>query len=502
MANFIKQVGKNIFSGWFSVAVRIFLIFLVNPFIIFTLGKDLYGVWVLVASIINYLTILDLGLKQALIRFVSKYLGLKEYDKINSILNSAFLIYSAVGLLTILISLLLSVFALDWLNIPAEYLSDARLALIIIGLNTALGFVLVWRGNSLESFHRYDIANILRIFEDICRTVAIVILLKNGYGLVPFAATFLVFNLLRLIVASGLQKRLYPFLRFSFGSLNRESFGKLFHYGIISFMISVGWLLMANTDNVIIGYFLTTESVALYAVAAGFIIYLRSFIQAASFPLRPMISHLDATDSHEKIVTIYLRGTKYLYFLSFLFAGGAFIYADSFFHLWLGEEFAQSAQILKILIFPAALFLPQSIANSIMFGLERHKYLLYLVVFEGAANLVLSLFLIKSYGLNGVAYGTIIPQLIIYLPIVPLLIRSILHIKLSEFYLNFLKAAFPAGVLSLGLSYILQRILPPNNWSIFFAEVALVGLITITAGLYILGKSDFMRFVSEFKKQR
>ena len=176
MASMVRQLGRNIFSSGASLAIRVILVFLVNPFIIHTLGNDRYGVWVLVVSIINYLTILDLGMKQALIRFISKYLGLKDYDKINSLLNAGFLVYFMVGLAVVVITLVLSFFALDIFEIPSEFLREARVVLLIVGLSTAMNYILMAWGDTLGAFHRYDLHYALLIIEDILRTTAIIIL--------------------------------------------------------------------------------------------------------------------------------------------------------------------------------------------------------------------------------------------------------------------------------------------------------------------------------------
>lgn len=499
MVNVVRQFGKNIFTSWAALAIRILLVFLVNPFIIHTLGNDLYGVWVLVISIVNYMTILDLGLKQALIRFISKYLGLREYDRINALLNTSFLIYSIAGIFVIGLTLALSFFALDWFNIPDELLSQGRIALIIIGVNTALSFALFSWGDSLGAFHRFDVINGLMIFEDLFRTATIVIMLKNGYGLIPFALAYLSFNIIRLLIGSGFLRKLHPKIRLSLRTINRETLRMLFGYGIISFFISVAWLFIVNTDHVLIGYFLDTASVTKYAIAAGFIVYLRSLIQAASFPLRPIISHYDALDKKENVVYIYTHGTKYLYFFTFVVAGGTIFFADSLISLWMGQGYQETASVLKILILPAAIFLPQSIASSVMFGLEKHRYLLYVLAAEAILNIFLSIILVSRFGLYGIAYGTIIPQLLIYLFIIPRIIKSILAINLADFYKSLAGSAVSAFALSAVLSYFLKSLLIPSNWVIFFGEAVLVAAVCLSVGYKILGREELKTLIDRLR---
>nr|MBN2278874.1 oligosaccharide flippase family protein [candidate division Zixibacteria bacterium] len=489
-------MGKNISTSWASLGVRAILVFLVNPYIIHTLGNDRYGVWVLAVSIINYMTILDLGLKQALIRFISKFLGLGEYDKINALLNTGFIIYSLVSLAVIGLTLILSFFALDWFKIPSDLVWQGRVVLFLVGINTALNFGLLCWGDSHGAFHRFDITYGLMIAEDILRTGAIIILFKSGYGLIPFALCYVVFGFLKMIAGAVILRRIRPEIRINPRLANRETFRTLVNYGFISFLISIAWLLIANTDNVLIGYFLDASSVTMYAIAAGFIVYLRSFVLAVSFPLRPMISHYEALNKKDNIRFIYTRGTKYLYFATFMVAGGLMVFGGPMIKLWMGPGYDQSAMILRILILPAAAFLPQSIANSIMYGVEKHKYLLYVIIAEGIFNLVLSIILVRYYELAGVAYGTAIPQVIIYVIAVPVMIKMILDINLAAFYRNMLKASLTALAVSFLISRFLCFLKPPENWAVFFAEIAAVGMAGVLAAGLIFDREEIRTIIS------
>jgi len=490
MANLVGQFGRNIFSSWVSLGIRVILVFLVNPFIIHTLGNERYGVWILVISILNYVVILDLGIKQALVRFISKFLGTDDYDKINSLLSAAFFAYGIISLLVVGITFVLSFFALGWLQIPGEYLYQGRVALVIMGVNAAMGFIMVCRGDSLGAFHRYDIVYGLMILEDILRTAAIIILLKSGYGLIPFALAFLVFSQMKLIIGAGFLKKLFPRVKVGIRKANRESARKLFKYGLISFFISVAWLFISNTDNVLIGYFLNASAVTKYSIAAGFIVYLRAFIHAVSFPLRPVISHYEAQDKIGNIRFIYTRGTKFFYFITFIIAGITLIFGDHLIRLWMGPGYEESAQILKILIVPAAIFLPQAIAASIMYGIDKHRNLLYIIIAEGLLNVILSVILVGKYGLAGIAYGTVIPQVIIYLLVVPVNIKSILEISLTRFYISLLYSAAAALGVSYLAGYLLTSLREPTGWPLFFGEVFVVALVSLMGGFFLFDREE------------
>jgi O-antigen/teichoic acid export membrane protein len=490
MTTLLRQFGKNVLSGWFALGIRFFLVFLVNPMLVHSLGNDGYGIWALIFSIINYMTILDLGLQGALVRFISKYLGLGDYKKINEILNTGFIVYSAVGLTVIIISLILSFLAIDLFNIPADYLREARLALLIIGLNTALNFIMYSWGGSLGAFHRFDISNGLMMAEDILRNGTIVILLMNGAGIVPLALTFLIGSGLRLGAATIILRKLYPPIRFSLKLASRGGFREIYNYSMMAFLISVVWLLIANSDNLIVGYFLDVSSVTIYAIAATFLTAIRSLIHTVSIPLRPLLSHYETLGEKERLSILYIKGTQFLYFVSFMIAGITVIYGDSFIQLWMGEGYEKSAEILKILIVPAAVYFPQLIGETLLYSIEKHKYILLLVAGEGVVKLALSIILIRYFGVVGVAIGTLVPQIIIYLFGYPVAIRRQIELSIKKYYWNIALAITAGLMLSLGLSIIAMKIIAPGNWPLFFMEVIIIAAMTLFAGYLLMNKND------------
>ena len=68
----IRRIAQNIVSNWFALVVTTVVGFFLSPFVVHHLGNLAYGVWVLIASLVSYMNLLDLGLRGAVTRFVSK----------------------------------------------------------------------------------------------------------------------------------------------------------------------------------------------------------------------------------------------------------------------------------------------------------------------------------------------------------------------------------------------------------------------------------------------
>jgi len=74
---------------------------IVTPLIIRKLGTSQYGLYTLIGAFVGYLSILDLGLNNAIIRFVSHYKAKGNKYEEENFLAICLVIYSVVSLLII-----------------------------------------------------------------------------------------------------------------------------------------------------------------------------------------------------------------------------------------------------------------------------------------------------------------------------------------------------------------------------------------------------------------
>jgi len=150
-----RQFFKNMFSSWFAYLIRIIITFLFVPYITTVLGGERYGVWVIIFQTIGYFSLLDCGFSSALTRYISKYLGQKDFPGINKILNSANLLYLIIGAVVFAGVYLFVTFFFEYFKISDPALmQEGKNALLILGAFMAFNFIALPFGNSLGAFHR------------------------------------------------------------------------------------------------------------------------------------------------------------------------------------------------------------------------------------------------------------------------------------------------------------------------------------------------------------
>ncbi|MBN4076395.1 oligosaccharide flippase family protein [Gemmatimonas aurantiaca] len=496
-----KQLLRNIFSSWASFGLRVVITFFFTPFITSELGGARYGVWVILFATLDYLSMADMGMKQALVRFISKALGKKDFDEVNRTLNTANAIYLVLALLVFALALLVINNLGTLVSIPdVQLLEEAQGALFVIALHLVTFFVLMPFASTLGAFHRFDLSNAQMVVEEVVRVFVLVWLLLNGYGLVSLAWAIYLTSLARQFWSMLVLKRLHPEVRLQIKSVDRSMAKRLLGYSKISFLIVIMWLVIFRADAYLLGGLLTVSAAGIYAPASQLFHYIRNLINAVGTPLVPAISHLEATESLSILKEIYLKGIKYIAFIVTVFSVGCLFFARDFVRLWLSPDFAPAGDVMMILAVPAIVFLPQIIGNSILFGIEKHKHLLYVLIAEAALKIILSIALIDQFGLLGIAYGSAIPQLLLYGLVYPHIMKRTIGVSVSLMYVRLFKSILLAGLLSAPLCWLLQNSMPPITWTMFFVDVFIVLAVSAPGALWLLEADDRVRLREMFKR--
>ncbi len=491
-----RQLTKNIFSSWVNFGLRIVIAFFFIPFITKTLGEDRYGVWIIVFQTIAYFSLFDLGLERALLRFLSKSFGRANNKTANEAINTIWPYFIGIGTLIIILLPLSANYLFRFFNIEnSDIISEGVKALQVLAFYVGIRFYLLPFSAALTGFQRHDLSMILQIVEEICRVTALVWLLSNGYGLFEMAIAIFLIMSLRQFASILIVRRYFPSLRFRPSFKKTDDRSAIIKYSRISFGISLAWLVIFNSDAILLGALSSAAAAGIFAPASQLMLYLRNIVNVVGAPLTAAISHWESNDDFERIIKLYLNGIRYLSFASVFLAVSVYFWADSFVALWLPEAFSEASRAMVILVIGTAVFLPQILGNAILFGTDRHSHLLKVLIFEVILRITLAIYLVPKYGVTGMAIATTIPQLLLYSTLYPMLIARTLTIQLRTIAVTCLNSAGKSLLISLPTAYLISQNLSPTSWTLFITGTAATTLIVATAAYFVLlNQSERVRF--------
>jgi O-antigen/teichoic acid export membrane protein len=471
------QIIKNVGSSWFALGTNILVGIFISPFILHRLGDAAFGIWVLIFSVTGYYGIFDFGIRSSIIRYVSKYTATRDLAEVSGLINTAMFTYTCVGMFSVLLTVVGCIFVDRFFQIPVGFQSTARWLLFIVGTSVALGFPLGVFGGMLEGLQKFYVLNWTNIlFSSVLRVILIVFYLNRGYGLLTVALITVGLPVIGSVVRAVVALRALP-VKFSGKFVTRDAFRHMANYSGVTFMIVIAWRLRFKTDAMVIGTFLSSAAITYFYAGSRLVDYAGEIVSGLAQIFVPMSSQSDAAGNKDRLRKILIVGNRACAFTTLPITAIFIILGRSIIEVWVGKKYvAQGYPVLLTLILPYSLMLMQSASPRILFGMSKHGKLAVVVLSEGIANLVLSILLVRPFGILGDAAGTAIPLLGTFL-FLPYHICKLLGVRISTFVrqaysLPFLLCAPMALVL-----WLMRRWSEPHSYRALIPQLLVAGLV-------------------------
>jgi O-antigen/teichoic acid export membrane protein len=424
---------KIVGSSWFALGVNVLAGIFLSPYILHRLGDEAFGLWVLVFSITGYYGLFDLGIRSSIIRYVAKYSTVAENDELNRLINTALFAYSGIGTLAILVTIAASFYIGSIFRISGVSHHLARWLFLMVGSAVAVSFPLGVFGGILEGLQRFYVLNLTSVSSTVMRALMIVLALRHGRGLLTVTLITVSLPLLTSLINATFVFRILP-LRFGLKHLNRESLKRIASYSGTTFIIIVATRLRFKTDALVIGTFLSSAAITYFTIGSRLVDYTGEVVSGLAQIFVPMSSRSDATGDLSGLRKIFVAGNRACALIVFPMAAILIILGKSVIEAWMGSRYvATSYPVLLILVIPYTLMLAQSASSRILFGMAKHKTLAIVILLEGAANLILSIFLVRPFGIVGDAAGTAIPLACTTLVFLPRHLCRVLNLRIAVY---------------------------------------------------------------------
>jgi len=400
-----------------------------------TLGPDGYGVYVLGLSVLMILRhFSSMGLKTGTLRFGAGYFASKEYSKFRGFLKFALWLVIGGGLA---VGLGL-VFSGGYL--ANRVFNDARLRtvfyLVAIGL-PAYGAMWV----VTEAIRAQKKIGLYTGLEHVGQPLIFLILVGGGvlFGLTSgfTVAAFIISLAVVAFVGLILVLRTSPFqnkLELPKKSLDYEP-SRWLKYSVPLVIVGVSYMLLHETDRVMLGYFLGTKSVGLYNAAARLAYLSEIFINSFAGIFSPLAAGFHHTGELGKIRFLLVTTTRWTLILTLPLVGLLVIF-PRFFLGWFGPEYKLAAFPLMFLAIAYLTSAGTGNTGALLKMVDRQNVEVINTIGTALLNIVLNILLIPIYGIMGAAIATGVSIMVIQLV---KLIEVKIFLGFTPYELNFLK---------------------------------------------------------------
>lgn len=376
-----------------------------TPYMLRCLGQNEYGLYSLVASVIAYLTILDFGFGNAIVRYTAKFRAEGKEQEQWEMFGMFLIVYSLIGLIAICggLALYFNVDSLFDRTMTASDLSQARTMMLLLTFNLAFTFPLSIFGSIITAYENFIFQRVVNILRIILSTGVLIFVLAIGYKAVALVVVQTIFNLLTLIIHLVYCKKKLK-IRIIFGKLDIPFIKEISIYSFWIFLNVIMDKIYWGTGQFVLGALSGTIAVAIFSVAILLQQMYMTFSSSISNVLLPRVTAMVAqSKSDREISDLFIRtGRIQCLVISFVLCG-FIVFGQGFIDIWAGPDY--SVAYVITLIFFCSLFVPliQNTGIIILQARNRMKFrsLLYLAI--SLVSLAFQIILTKSYGAIGCA---------------------------------------------------------------------------------------------------
>lgn len=490
----VNQLKAGALLNYVIIGLNTLVGLLYTPYMLRCLGQNEYGLYSLVASIIAYLTLLDFGFGNAIIRYTAKYRAEGKSSDQWHMFGMFLIVYCIIGFLALVGGMVLynNTDALFDRTMSLSELSQAKVMMLLLTLNLAVTFPLSIFGSIISAYENFVFQRIVSILRIILSTGIMVMILGFGYKAIALVVVQTVFNVLTLLI-NAIYCKTKLGVKIRFGKIDVKFFKEISVYSFWIFLNAIMDKLYWGTGQFVLGAISGTAAVAVFSVAILLQQMYMTFSSSISSVLLPKVTSMVTIRSSDKSISdLFIRTGRLQFLIMGFVLAGFVVFGKGFILLWAGDGYFES-YIITVIFFVSLLTpLIQNTGIVILQARNQMKFrsLLYLII--SLVSLVAQIYLSKKYGAIGCALSIGCALVLGQGIVMNIYYKKNQHIDIPLFWREIIKIGVITGLL------MMVGIL---SWSVidYTTIYSLIGGIAVFTTIYL---SLIWRFgMNDYEKQ-
>lgn len=501
----VNQLKAGVVLNYVVIFLNTIVGLLYTPYMLRMMGQSEYGLYSLVASVIAYLTVLDLGFGNAIVRYTAKFRAEKKTEEQYEMFGMFFLLYLVIGIIAFGIGLGLY-FNVDTLfgnTMTAVELGRARIMMLLLVANLAFTFPMSIWGSVIQAYEDFVFQKSLNIIRIILNTAVMICLLHFGYKAVAMVVVQTIFNVLTLVVNFIYCRRklnIHIYFRF-----------KHFHWGFLKEVAIYSFWIFLNaimdrvywsTGQFVLGAMVGTAAVAVFAIAIQLEGMYMQFSTAISSVFLPKVTAMVATNrSRKEISDLFIRTGRIQYIVLAYILSGFIIFGRQFIELWAGEGYSDAYIISLLFFIPLTVPLIQNLGITILQARNEMKFRSVLYIIIALVSLAMQIVLTRYFGGIGCAMGVSGALVVGQILIMNVYYRRRQDLDIKTFWKEISKMSIIPIVLIFSSMLVIRHFFALDSWGKLILGIAAFSLVYIPL-FFRFSMTDDERnlFISMFHK--
>ncbi|SFB66299.1 oligosaccharide flippase family protein [Ruminococcus albus] len=436
---------------------------LLTPYIIRTLGQAEYGVYKLTIAINTYLLLLDLGIGNAVTRYIAKFKTNKNKIQEKRFLGIVTLYYIIIAVIALLSGIILVVI------FPRAFSKGLSTNEVVLGqkllsitmINSAITLGTAAYNNVIIAYEKFFVSKGSAIIQIILRMIVTYFALKAGMGSIGIVSVNLIMTVLcriYYVLYVLCVIKLVPTLK----GIELSFVKEIIIYSSLILLQMIATQINATVDQILIGALVTGSSVilAVYGVGTQIVQYFQTFGSAFTGVLMPgIVKMVENKASAKQLTDEMIRIGRIILIVLALIWSVFLVNGKEFIKLWAGQENINGYYVAIILMTVNIFVLTEAVGTQVLWAMNAHKEQSYLKITIVLCNILLTIVLIKWNPLIGATIGTFISVLLGDVVVLNLIFIKKIGMNLIYYYKMLFKGIIPCAGIIIIIGFIINQFL-------------------------------------------
>jgi O-antigen/teichoic acid export membrane protein len=405
-------VLKNSFANVVIGASTACLSLCVPPVLVRTLSSGEFAIWSLVLQIAGYTGLLNLGLQNAVGRYVAFYEERRDAPARNEFISTSFWVLCLMATLAAT-GIVISALQLNRLfpAIPSDLAFVAKNMLLTAGVTLAIGLPFTVFNGILVGLQRNDIVAYVVGGTKLALTGLLMVIGWVSHSLYWLTACFVGANVgSYLALWASCEK--FTAVSVKIGMPNLTALREI---GSYCGTVAVWWIsafMISGLDVIIVGS-LDFPSLPYYSVCLGPITVLAGVLPALFSPLMQIGAMYAAREQEAHLEQALIRSTRLATIVMSSAAALLIVFDQEILTAWVGAAYAaRTAPILRLVVLGHAFRQIAFPYTTLLLATNKHRQLLLGPIVEGIVNVSVAVVAGRTYGVMGVASGVVVGAIV------------------------------------------------------------------------------------------
>lgn len=406
----INQLKAGAVLSYVSIGLNNIIGLTYTPFMLRMMGQSEYGLYSLVASIVSYLTVLDLGFANAIVRYTAKFRAEGKISEQYEMFGMFFLLYIGISILTLLVGSILY-FNIDTLfgqSMNETELYKIRIMMLLMIFNLAFTFPMSIWGAIITAYENFVFQKLVNIIRIILNPIVMIIMLLMGYRAIGMVVVTTAFNVVTLLI-NWWYCRNKLHIQVLFGQFHWGFFKEVSIYSFWIFLNAIMDRIYWSTGQFVLGMFKGATTVAVYSVAIQLQSMYMGLSNAISGVFLPRVTSLVINGNNKKVLSdLFIRIGRIQYSVLIFVLLSFVLFGKQFIKFWASESYIDSYYYALLFLVPLTVPFMQNTGILILQARNMMKFRSIIYLFISLFSLIIAVPLAKKYGGIGCAFANML----------------------------------------------------------------------------------------------